>query len=352
MNDPQVEIQQRPIGAGHPPYIVAELSANHGNDLDCAIETVRAAARAGAHAIKLQTYTADTMTIDCDAAPFQIPSDSLWAGRSLYELYQEASTPWAWHAQLKQVAEQEGLQLFSSPFDATAVDFLEDLGVPAYKIASFELNDHPLLRRVGATGKPVILSTGMGRPEEIDEAVGVLRAAHSPVVLLHCTSAYPAPADAMQLATIPALAQTYALPIGLSDHTLGSEVALAATALGACMIEKHFILDRAAGGPDATFSIEPDEFRRMVDAVTLVHQSIGEPRRGPSELERANIGFRRSLFVTEAVAAGVTFNAANLRAIRPGDGLSPKHLDELIGRRAARDIPRGTPMAWDLVADD
>jgi N-acetylneuraminate synthase len=347
---PIVHINARPIGAGHSPYLVAELSANHQGRLEHAIEIVRAAKRAGADAVKLQTYTPDTMTIDSDADCFALPSDSTWAGRRLYELYQEAYTPWEWHGELKRVANGLGLDLFSTPFDESAVDFLESLGVPAYKIASFEVVDLPLLRRVAATGKPVIMSTGMASLAEIDEAVRTLQAGGArDIVLLKCTSAYPAPPDEMNLRTIPHLAAAFGVPVGLSDHTLGSAVAVASVALGACVVEKHFTLSRDEKGPDSAFSMEPDEFRDMAAAVRTVGAALGRVSYTVTAHEESNARLRRSLFVVVDVKAGERFTAANVRSIRPGQGLAPRHLPEVLGRFASRDVRRGTPLSWDLI---
>ena len=338
----------RSIGAGHPVYIVAELSANHGQRYDNAVRLIEAAAAAGADVIKLQTYTPDTMTIDAPQACFTIHG-TLWNGRKLHELYAQAFTPWEWHEHLQQVAQRHGLDLFSTSFDSSAVDFLERLDVPAHKVASFELVDIPLLRRLAATGKPVIMSTGMATTTEIDEAVATLRACGTPLALLKCTSAYPALPESMNLCAIPHLADRYDVAVGLSDHTLDLAVPVAAVALGACIIEKHFTLSRQTPGPDAAFSLEPQEFRAMVDAVRTAQKSLGvaTPELAPSE--HAMRAFRRSLFVVSSMRAGETFATANVRSIRPADGLHPRHLDEVLGCRAARDIERGTPLDWDLI---
>ena len=349
-----ITIDGRRIGRGEPAYVIAEVSANHHHDFAQAEALVRAAKRAGADAVKLQTYTADTMTIDSHAAPFQLGAGNTWAGRSLYDLYEEAHTPWEWHAPLQQVAREEGLAFFSTPFDETAVDFLESLAVPAYKIASFELVDTPLLERVGGTGKPVILSTGLATQEEISEAVRTLRdAGCREMVLLRCASAYPAqPADT-HLAAMITLADLFRADVGLSDHTMDHAVAVAAVALGASVIEKHFILDRALGGPDAAFSLQPDELAELVRQVRVAEAAIGHSAAipGATTAERSNLVFRRSLFVVADMKAGDAFTPANVRALRPGHGLPPKHLRELMGRRASRPIARGTPLAWDLVAE-
>lgn len=346
-------INGRKIGPGEPVYVVAEMSANHHQDFALAREIIYAAQEAGADAVKLQTYTPDTLTIDCALAPFQIGAGTLWAGRNLYDLYREASTPWEWQPELKKVADDLGLDLFSTPFDAGAVDFLEAMNVPAHKIASFELVDLPLIRRVAATGKPLIMSTGMASLEEIAEAVAAARAAGAgQIALLKCTSAYPAPPGEMNLNTIPHLAQTFSLPVGLSDHTLGIAVPVAAVALGACVVEKHFTLSRSRPGPDSAFSLEPGEFREMVQAIRTVEQALGEVRFGTGEQEAKSRVFRRSLFVVREMQAGEKFTAENVRCIRPGHGLHPRHLEEIFCRRAAASLPPGTPLSWDLVAED
>ncbi len=342
-------INGRTLAAGQPAYIIAEMSANHHQQLGMARELVHAIREAGADAVKLQTYTPDTMTIDCDASCFRVGPGTIWEGRQLHELYAQACTPWDWHAELFELARSLGLDCFSTPFDHTAVDFLEQLQPPAYKIASFELVDLPLIRYVAARGRPIILSTGMGTLDEIAEAVAVVREADVPLILLKCTSAYPAPPAEMNLRTIPDLAARFGVPAGLSDHTLGTEVAIAAVALGACVIEKHFTLSRQRPGPDSAFSLEPDEFRTMVDAVRVAESALGCISYRQGEDERASTVFRRSLFVVRDIAAGESFTAGNVRAIRPGDGLAPKFLDTIIRRRASRSIQRGTPLEWEMV---
>jgi len=343
-----ITINNRCVGPGFPVYVVAEMSANHNQDFDRAIRLVEAAKQAGANAIKLQTYTPDTMTIDCDSEHFQIKG-TLWDGRTLYDLYKEAYTPWDWQPRLKQIADELGIDLFSTPFDVTAVDFLEDMGVPAYKIASFENVDLPLLRQIAATGKPVIMSTGMATLAEIDEGVRAIRESGSgQLALLKCVSAYPARPGEMNLRTIPNLAETFHLPVGLSDHTLGTAVPVAAVALGACIVEKHFTLSRAIPGPDSAFSLEPQEFDEMVRDIRVAERALGQVCYEVTEQELASRDLRRSLFVVRDVEAGEMFTAENVRSIRPGHGLHPRHLGEVIGRRASRDIERGTPLAWDL----
>jgi len=344
-----MRIADRDIGPGEPAYIIAEMSANHGQSYERAEAIVRAAAKAGADAVKLQTYTADTLTIPCDAEPFRIKG-TLWEGRTLHELYGEAYTPWEWQPKLAAVARELGVHLFSTPFDATAVDFLEKMDVPAHKVASFEIVDIPLLRCIAATGKPVVMSTGMASLAEIDEAVCALREGGCPqLALLKCTSAYPAPPDSMHLRTIPHLAEAFGVPVGLSDHTLGTAVPVAAAALGACIIEKHFTLSRADGGPDVAFSLEPDEFIEMVRAVRTAEAALGRVNYLLSDKEQQSRVFRRSLFVVQDVKQGEIFTPDNVRSIRPAHGLHPRHQDEILGRRAARDIACGTPLSWDAV---
>lgn len=345
-----MNIAGRQIGPGQPAYVIAELSANHGHDFDEACALVRAAKEAGADAVKLQTYTPDTLTIDCDRPDFMIGAGTIWAGRKLYDLYGEAYTPWAWHPRLMALANELGLACFSTPFDDTAVDFLEKLDVPAHKIASFENVDLALIQRVARTGKPIILSTGMASLEEIGEAVQAVRGeGNDQLALLKCTSAYPAPPDEMNLRTIPDLASRFGVPAGLSDHTLGVEAAVAAVCLGACVIEKHFTLSRAKPGPDSAFSLEPAEFRQMVTAIRTVERALGQVSYEPTERERASRVFRRSLYIVRDVRAGEVLTQDNVRSIRPGYGLPPKHLDAVLGRRAACAIARGTALAWNLV---
>jgi N-acetylneuraminate synthase len=344
-----VKIGSRPIGDGHPPYIVAELSANHGGSIDRALAVIEAAAAAGADAIKLQTYTADTMTIDSDNADFQIMG-GLWSGRRLYELYQEAHTPWDWHDALFAKGRELGIPVFSTPFDETAVAFLEKYDPPAYKIASFEMIDLPLVQCVAATGKPLIMSTGMATPEEITESVETFYTAGGrELILLHCISGYPTPPEQSNLRRIPELGKLFGCPIGLSDHTLGTEVSVASIALGACLIEKHFTLRRVDGGPDAVFSMEPDDLRALVHGTKTAFAALGSGAPARSEVERGNRAFRRSIYVVQDVCAGEPFTATNLRIIRPGYGLAPRELPKVIGRKARRGLARGTALSWDLV---
>jgi pseudaminic acid synthase len=348
MSQPTFRIGNRAIGADQPVYLIAELSANHGGRYEDAVALIEAAAGAGADAVKVQTYTPDTMTLDAPQSCFTIHG-SLWDGRKLHELYAEAHMPWDWHAPLQQLAHALGLEFFSTPFDATAVAFLQTLDVPVYKVASFELVDIPLLRRIGATGKPVIMSTGMGTPEEIAEAVAVLAETATPLVLLKCTSAYPAPPESMNLRAIPHLAARHGVAVGLSDHTLDLAVPVAAVALGACVIEKHFTLSRQTPGPDSAFSLEPQEFRAMADAVRTAEKSLGVATPALATAEEGMRAFRRSLFVVAAVRAGEPFTEANVRSIRPAGGLHPRYLADVLGRRATRDIERGTALDWSLV---
>ncbi len=346
-----VEIGGRRIGPGNLTYCVAEVSANHHQNFDEAVQIVRAAKEAGADAIKLQTYTADTITIASDRECFQIRGGTLWDGRNLHDLYDQASMPWDWQPKLKQVANHLGMDLFSSAFDSTAVDFLEQMGVPAHKLASFELVDIQLIRKMAETGKPLIMSTGMASLEEIEEAVQVARQAGArEIVLLKCTSAYPAPPEEMNLRTIPELARRFDVLVGLSDHTMGIAVPVAAVALGACIIEKHLTLSRSTPGPDSAFSLEPQEFKAMVDAVRVAERALGEIYFGCGAKEEANRSLRRSLFVVQPMQRGEAFTPVNVRSIRPGNGLHTRHLNEVLGKRAARDIERGTPLSWELVS--
>jgi len=343
------EICARAIGPDAPPYIVAEMSANHQQDFDRAVRIVQAAHDAGADAVKLQTYTPDTMTIDCTNDHFRI-TGTPWNGRRLYELYEEAYMPWEWYERLRAVAEECGMHLFSTPFDCSAVDYLERRGAPAYKIASFELTDLPLLRRVARTRKPIMVSTGMGSLAEIREATDTLRAAGCrQLALLKCTSAYPAPAREMHLRTIPHLAETFGVPVGISDHTLEPAVTVAAVAVGACIVERHLTLSRADRGPDAAFSLEPEEFKAMVHAVRTVARALGAVRYGPTEHEASSVAHRRSLFVVKDMAVGEMFTGENLRCIRPEHGLPPRVLHQVLGRRALCSIARGTPLTWNVV---
>jgi len=341
-----VKIGTQLIGINHPPFIITEMSGNHNQSLERALEIVEAAARTGAHAIKLQTYTADTMTLDLKEREFFISDDkSPWKGQSLYDLYKIAHTPWDWHTPIFDHAKKLGLICFSTPFDDTSVDFLEKLGVPAYKIASFENTDTPLIQRVAATGKPLIISTGMASQEELDESVNAARQAGCKnLVLLKCTSTYPATPENSNLLTIPYLRDRYGCEVGLSDHTLGIGLAVASVALGATVIEKHFTLRRADGGVDSAFSMEPTEMKQLVEETARAWQSLGKAYIGPTEAEKSSITFRRSLYIVKDLKAGDVLTKENVRAIRPGLGLPPKHLDQILGKFIKQDVPKGTPL--------
>lgn len=340
-----------PIETYGPPLIIAELSGNHNQSLDRAMEVVEAAAAAGAHALKLQTYTADTMTIDLAEREFFISDEkSLWKGESLYALYQKAYTPWEWHKPIFDRCAELGMIGFSTPFDATAVEFLEDLNVPCHKIASFENIDLPLIAKVAQTGKPMIMSTGMATIAEIDEAVRCARAnGCEQLILLQCTSSYPADPRASNLNTIPHMRELFDCPVGLSDHTMGIGAAVAAVALGAVAIEKHMTLRRADGGVDSAFSLEPDEVAALVRETETAALALGTVTYGPSQAELGSLVFRRSLYIVEDLTAGDVLTPQNLRAIRPGYGLPPKFIEQLMGKRVSRDLPRGTAAAWDLI---
>lgn len=343
-------IGSKQVGVGERPYLIAEMSGNHNHDLGRALAIVDAAAESGADAIKLQTYTADTMTLNLRTPGFVIEdSNSLWHGRQLYELYEEAHTPWDWHGPIMERAVSRGMDCFSSPFDATAVDFLESLNVPAYKIASFEMTDIPLIRRVAKTGKPLIISTGMASVAEIATSVAEARSAGAEdIVILKCTSTYPATPENSNLSTIPNMRETFGCDVGLSDHTMGCGVAVASIALGACLIEKHFTLARADGGVDSAFSMEPDEFRLMREECDRAAQAIGSITYGGTRAEQASKQFRRSLYIAKDVVAGDVLTSENLRAVRPGYGLPPAFLHMLLGKQVARSLPAGTPASWDM----
>lgn len=345
-----IEVNGRYLGPGYPVYIIAEMSANHNKDFEQAVKLIYAAKDAGAEAIKLQTYTPDTLTIDCDNEYFRISKGSIWEGRRLYDLYSEACMPWEWQPKLKTIANEAGMELFSTPFDFTAVDFLEEMNVPAYKIASFELVDLLLIKRVSRTGKPIIMSTGMATLAEIDEAVRTARdAGATQISLLKCTSAYPAMSEEMNLRTIPHLAEAFDLPVGLSDHTPGISVPVAALSLGACIVEKHLTLSRDALGPDSAFSLEPQEFKSMVEAIRVAGKALGQVRYEITEREQASRVFRRSLFVVKNMKEGEEFTEENVRSIRPGCGLHPRYLKHIIGRKAKIGINFGTPLNWNLI---
>ncbi|MBM9577338.1 pseudaminic acid synthase [Leptospira sp. 201903070] len=340
------------IGKNYKPFIIAEMSGNHNQSLERALEIVDSAADAGAHALKIQTYTADTLTIDKKDGEFFISDPgSLWKGKSLYELYQEAYTPWEWHKPIFDRAKKRGMLCFSSPFDDTAVDFLESLNVPAYKIASFENIDLPLIRRVAKTQKPIIISTGMATVAEVAEAVDVVRSAgNENLILLKCTSTYPANPENTNLLSIPTMRDLFRCEVGLSDHTMGIGVAVASVALGATIIEKHFTLNRADGGVDSTFSLEPDELKSLVIETERAWLSLGSVFIGPTEVEKKSMIFRRSLYIVESMIQGEKFTYKNIRSIRPGYGLPPKFIDQVIGKTINKDVPRGTALSWDLLS--
>lgn len=336
------------IGDNHPVYIIAEMSANHNQDFEQAVGIIHAAKAAGADAIKIQTYTPDTITIDCDNEYFRIGKGTIWEGQTLYNLYKEAYTPWEWQPKLKKIANSIGLDLFSSPFDYTAVDFLEKMDVPAYKIASPEIIDTPLINYIAKTGKPIIMSTGMATLAEIDEAIRAAReAGATQIALLKCTSAYPATPEEMNLRTISHMAEAFKLPVGLSDHTLGIAVPVAAVALGGCIVEKHFSLSRSVPGPDSAFSLDPREFKEMVDAIRVTEKAIGLANYAVTEKEKPSRDFRRSLFVVKGIQEGEVFTKENLRSIRPAYGLNPSYIDMIIGKVAIKNIAKGTPLRWD-----
>ena len=339
------------IGSSYRPFVIAEMSGNHNQSLDRALAIVDAAAEAGAQAIKLQTYTADTITLDVRGGAFDIgDSDSLWAGKNLHDLYKLAYTPWEWHGPIMERARSHGMACFSSPFDETAVDFLDELGVPAFKIASFENNHLPLIRKAAATGKPLIISTGMATLAELEEAVEAARGAGCrDLVLLKCTSTYPATPANTNVLTIPHLRELFGCEVGLSDHTMGVGVALAAVAHGATVVEKHFTLARADGGVDSVFSLEPAEMAALVTETERAWQSLGSVRYGPTEAEKKSLIFRRSIYVAEDVKAGETFDTTNLRIVRPGEGLAPRFFELVVGKTAKRDLRKGTPLNWDLI---
>ncbi len=338
------------IGKDNRVFIIAELSANHNQNYDIAVQSIKTIKDCGADAVKLQTYTPDTITINSDKDYFKIRQGTIWDGTTLYQLYQKAYTPWEWQPKLKKLADELGLICFSSPFDKTAVDFLEQMNVPAYKIASFEIVDIPLIEYVASKAKPVIISTGIAAEDEIQDAVDVCRnVGNNQIALLKCTSEYPAPIEDANLSTIPLLAEKFNVIVGLSDHTEGTIVPVASTAIGAKIIEKHFILDKRLGGPDAAFSLEPQEFKKMIDEVRQVEKALGCFNFELNEKVKKSRSFARSLFVVKDIKAGETLSEENIRSIRPSNGLHPKYLKEILGRKAKRNIERGTPLSWDLI---
>jgi pseudaminic acid synthase len=345
-----IEINGRRLGTGLPVFIVAEMSANHNQHFENAVKIIEEAKNAGADAVKIQTYTPETMSINCDNEYFRIGKGSIWEGRNLYDLYREAYTPWDWQPRLKKISNEIGIDLFSTPFDASAVDFLEQMEVPLYKVASFEMVDIPLIEKIARTGKPLIISTGMAFLGEIEETLQTARNAEATqIALLKCTSAYPAPPEDMNLCTIPHLAEAFGVPVGLSDHSMGIAVPVAAVALGACIVEKHLTLSRDIPSADSAFSLEPKEFKAMVEAIRTAEKALGKVHYGVGEREAKSRVFRRSLFVVKDVKEGEMFTEENVRSIRPGYGLHTRHLHEVMGRRAIRDITRGTPLMWNLV---
>lgn len=350
MTLPYIEIAGRRIAADQPPYIIAELSANHNGKLETALKIIEEAKKAGADAVKLQTYTADTITLNCNSEDFQIHG-GLWDGKTLYELYQEAHMPWEWHKPLFEHARKLGIPIFSSPFDNTAVDLLEDLNAPAYKIASFEAIDLPLIRYVASTGKPMIISTGMTNEEEVKEAIeAAVDGGCRELAILHCVSGYPAPADEYNLRTIPAMIERHGLVTGLSDHTLDNTTAITSIALGASIVEKHFTLDRKGGGPDDSFSLEPADMKALCHQAKTAWAALGEVKTGRSESEKGNAQFRRSLYVCKPIKDGEPVTRENIKSIRPGFGLPPKCLDKVIGYRACKDLYPGDALNWDLLS--
>jgi N-acetylneuraminate synthase len=346
-----ITIDKQSIGVDRPPFIIAEMSGNHNQSLERALEIVEAAAKAGAHALKIQTYTPDTMTLDLDEREFHISDPkSLWTGTSLYKLYGQAYTPWEWHKSIFERASKHGMIAFSTPFDDTSVDFLETLNVPCYKIASFENTDLPLIRRVAATGKPLIISTGMATVAELDETVRAAREAGcKELILLKCTSTYPATAENTNILTIPHLRELFGCEVGLSDHTMGVGVSVASVALGATVIEKHFTLNRADGGVDSTFSMEPAEMEQLVLETERAWQAMGHVKYGPTEAENKSLQYRRSLYVVQDLQAGAVLTTDNVRAIRPGLGLPTKYLEQVLGKTVKQDVRRGTALGWNLI---
>ncbi len=346
----EIVIGKHIISEDSPTFIIAEMSANHLMDFDRAVAIMQAAKDAGADAIKLQTYTPDTITLNCDAPCFQITQGTIWDGTTFYKLYQTAYTPWEWQPQLKKIAEEMGLELFSSPFDFSSVDFLEKMDVPAYKVASFEINDIPLIKKIAGTGKPVIISTGIAHLADIELALQTCReAGKENVILLKCTSAYPAPYEDINLKTIPSIKEVFDCLAGLSDHTMGSAVAVAGVAVGAKVVEKHLTLNRADGGPDAAFSMEPEEFKEMVENIRMVEKALGKVTYDLTNKQKNSRTFARSLFVAKDMKAGDVFTPENLRSVRPSVGLHTQYYEELLGKRIVKDAKAGTPMSWELV---
>ncbi|MCB2297180.1 pseudaminic acid synthase [Clostridium tagluense] len=345
-----IKVSNKVVGSQQQVFIIAEISANHNGNFDNAVKLIKEAAKAGVDAVKLQTYTADTITIDCDNEYFQIKQGTIWDGRNLHDLYKEAYTPWDWQPRLKKIAEEEGLICFSSPFDKTAVDFLENMDVPAYKVASFEITDIPLIEYIASKGKPMILATGIATLSEIQEAVDACkRMGNNQIAILKCTSAYPAPLEDMNLKTIPNLAETFNVIAGLSDHTLGISVPIAAVALGAKIIEKHITLCRADGGPDAAFSLEPDELKAMVKSIREIEKALGTVTYDLTDKMKNSRTFSRSLFAVKDIKKGEVFTESNVKSIRPAYGMHTRYYNDIIGKIAKEDINKGTPMEWKLI---
>lgn len=349
MND-TIKIAHKEIGGDNPAFIIAEVSANHLQNFDNAVKIIKAAKECGADAVKLQTYTPDTITIDCDNEYFQIKQGTIWDGTTLHKLYQEAYTPWEWQPKLKKIAEEEGLICFSSPFDITSVDFLEEMNVPAYKIASFEINDIPFIEYIASKGKPIIMSTGIATLADMEEAINACkRIGNEQVALLKCTSAYPAPFEDINLNTIPSMKEIFKAVVGLSDHTLGSSVAIGAVAIGAKIVEKHLTLDRSLGGPDAAFSMEPEEFKAMVQGLREVEKALGQVTYELTDKMKRSREHSRSLFVVEDIKEGECFSEKNVKSIRPGFGMHTRHYNEVVGKMARKNIKKGTPLNWNLI---
>lgn len=348
--DKDIQIENKKIGGDTPTFIIAEMSANHKQDFNKAIEIIKRAKEAGADAIKFQTYTPDTITLDCDNEYFQIKQGTIWDGTTLHKLYQEAYTPWEWQPKLKEIAEKEGLICFSSPFDKTAVDFLENMNVPAYKIASFEITDIPFIEYIASKGKPVIISTGIATLSDIEKALNACRRMrNNQVILLKCTSAYPSPMEEINLKTIPNMSETFNTIVGLSDHTLGTHVSVASVALGAKVIEKHFTISRSEGGPDAAFSMEPDEFKDMVKGIRGVEKALGKVTYELTEKQLKSREHSRSLFVVKDINQGEILTNENVRSIRPGFGMETKYINNVLGKKVRKTIAKGTPLKWDLI---
>jgi len=346
----EIKIGNRRIGAGQPVFIVAEISGNHNQSFSRAKKLVESACKIGVDAVKLQTYTADTLTIDCPEKWFKVKGNALWNGKTLYQLYKQAYTPWEWHPKLKKIADKYGVILFSTPFDETSVNFLVKMNVPAFKIASFEIGDIELLKKVADAKKPVIISRGMASQKELKSAVLTLKKHGAPeIAILHCVSSYPAKPEEMNLATITDIKKRFKVVTGLSDHTLGIATAITSVALGASIIEKHFTLKRSDGGPDSAFSLEPEELRNLVQSIRDAEKSVGEVKYGAGKKEAENTIFKRSLFAVESIKRGQELTRKNIRSIRPGHGLDPKHLAKILGKKAKKDIKRGTPLSWPLI---